>query len=333
MSGLRFGTAAKLYSDARGQALPAQLDLLNMWFPSLIMEELPSDGSTKTEAEYIDRVFRIRAVNYRGSFYAGPSRRVSQITGRLIGTANGNQEKERRTAFLIQKHLAEVLTTDFETTASLQENVLLHIEQLKEEERERFYGFILAYIEEQLEERERKQEYELLCEPFPMDREVFEGILYNAVYQLVKQTDQSVANSFLWLLLGGLLRNEAGRVLRMFDSSFVPIGRQTSENGTLRDRLMYLIEPECYESFYEGDDLDKRFPGIEWFCDRCGDHLNEQEGFTDEAPVWICRNCGYENRIDADVIFASREDYHNQIRPLGEDALQRAVSERKNRKR
>ena len=111
MSGLRFGTAAKLYSDARGQALPAQLDLLNMWFPSLIMEELPSDGSTKTEAEYIDRVFRIRAVKYRGSFYAGPSRRVSQITGRLIGTANGNQEKERRTAFLIQKHLAEVLTT------------------------------------------------------------------------------------------------------------------------------------------------------------------------------------------------------------------------------
>ena len=81
-----------------------------------------------------------------------------------------------------------------------------------------------------LVERENKPEYERLEELFPLDTEVFEGILYNAVYQMVIQTDQSIANGYLWLLLGGLLRNEAGRVMRLYDSSFIPIRRQSSSS-------------------------------------------------------------------------------------------------------
>lgn len=43
--------------------------------------------------------------------------------------------------------------------------------------------------------------------------------------------------AFLWLLTGSLLRNETGRVLRMYDSSFIAIRRQMSETGELEDKL------------------------------------------------------------------------------------------------
>lgn len=329
MSELRFGTAARLYYDSLNLKLPGQLDLLDAWFPSLIIEEIPSDGETKTDAEYSDMDFRIRAVKYHDSFYAGGSRRVSQITGRLTGTAKGNQEKERRTAFLIQKHLSGRLVSELPLLPVLQEAVLERMEQMDDDQLDQFYGRIFDYIEALVSTREANTEYELLTELFPMDHEVFDGILYNTVYQLVKQTRQSISNGYLWLLIGGLLRNESGRVLRMYDSSFVPIRRQSTEDGTLRDKLYFLIHPEEYEAFYEGDDLDRRFPGIEWFCDRCKDYLNTQPGFTDQNPVWVCTKCGYENRLDADVIYDSREDYDNQLRPMGEEALKRAVEERK----
>ena len=332
MSELRFGSAAKLYSGTIHEPLPNHLDLLDRWFPSLIVRETKHDGTFRKEAEYNDREFCIEAVKYNGSFYAGGSRRVAQITGRLIGTAKGNQEKERKTASILQKHLAEVMVTDLSVLMELQKSVLERVEQFSEVQRESFYGAMLEYIEAVLDERENKPEYDRLEELFPLDSEVFEGILYNAVYQIVIQTDQSIANGYLWLLLGGLLRNEAGRILRLYDSSFIPIRRQSSEDGTLRDRLRYLIAPELYESFYEGDDLDRRYPGIEWYCDRCGAHLNEQDHFTDRAPVWVCTACGYENRIDADMIFDNREDYHHQMRPMTEEEIQRAIAERAEQK-
>lgn len=328
MTELRFGSAAKLYSSTIHEPLPNHLDLLDRWFPALIVRETKQDGTFRKEAEYNDREFCIEAVKYNGSFYAGGSRRVAQITGRLVGTAKGNQEKERKTASILQKHLAEVMVTDFFVLTELQKSVLERIEPFNEAQRESFYVSMLEYIEAMLVERENKPEYERLEELFPLDTEVFEGILYNAVYQMVIQTDQSIANGYLWLLLGGLLRNEAGRVLRLYDSSFIPIRRQSSEDGTLRDRLRYLIAPEQYESFYEGDDLDMRYPGIEWYCDRCEAHLNEQEGFTDRDPIWVCTACGYENRIDADVIYNSREDYHHQVRPMTEEEVRHAVAER-----
>lgn len=52
--------------------------------------------------------------------------------------------------------------------------------------------------------------------------------------------------------------------------------------------------------FYDGDDLDKRFPGVDWYCDRCGEYLNDQPGFDDHLHTWKCTRCGYENRIEMD---------------------------------
>ena len=171
-------------------------------------------------------------------------------------------------------------------------------------------------------------EYDKLNNLFPMDDEVLEGILYNTVYQLDLVTEQGITNAYLWLLLGSFLRNETGRLVRLYDSSFIPVNRQMSETGTIKDKLLYLLRPEDYESVYEGDDLDRRFPGIEWYCDNCGAHLNEQEGFTDKNPVFICQKCGHENKMDYSEIYDNKEDFNNGIHRHDEADFKKAVKER-----
>ena len=117
----RFGKIAQLYYEIANQKVPCQMDLLDEWFPGLMILTDSSDGNTKTPAEYQELSYVIHAVKYHGRLYSGGSTRVSQILGRLIGTASGNREKERKTAELMQKHAADCFATDMELTPSLQE--------------------------------------------------------------------------------------------------------------------------------------------------------------------------------------------------------------------
>lgn len=309
---LRLGYVAGLYTSFLGINPGSQLDILEEWFPGLIVTVRETPG--KQEAEYVDREYRIYASRDHGKLYSGGSRRIAQITGRLIGTAKGNQEKERKTAELIRRHLADLMVTDLDVLSGLREHVYRHIETLSDEQTDAFGETVLQAVLEMAEKRAELDEYSKNSEPFPMDDECFDGILYNAAYQLTLYDRQSLAAAYLWLLLGGLLRNESGRVLRMFDSSMIAVHRQASEDGTLRDKIHFLFFPEEYESVYYGDDSDQRFPGIEWYCDQCLEHLNEQDGFDDHLPVWQCRVCGWLNALEADEIYENREDALNGIR-------------------
>lgn len=47
---------------------------------------------------------------------------------------------------------------------------------------------------------------------------------------------------------------------------------------------------------------EPRFPGIDWYCDNCGAHLNTQKNFNDHKYVWKCKECGYKNSISWDNI-------------------------------
>ena len=42
---------------------------------------------------------------------------------------------------------------------------------------------------------------------------------------------------------------------------------------------------------------------IIWLCDGCGETLNIQEGFGEDCEVFVCRNCGFKNRISEDEIY------------------------------
>lgn len=171
-------------------------------------------------------------------------------------------------------------------------------------------------------------EYAKSSEPFPLDDEVFDGIIYNTAYQLDLATYEGLGNAYLWFLTGSLLRNETGRVLRMYDSSFIAIHRQPSEDGTLKDKLNSLFHPEQYYYTYDGDDLDNRFPGIEWYCDNCKAHLNEQEGFDDHLNEWKCTRCGYVNHIGMDNIFDNEEDAENNVHHTDEAKFKEALAHR-----
>lgn len=54
--------------------------------------------------------------------------------------------------------------------------------------------------------------------------------------------------------------------------------------------------------------MSERFPGIDWYCDRCNACLNDQSGFDDHHYVWKCTGCGHKNSISADDIYESEED-------------------------
>lgn len=47
---------------------------------------------------------------------------------------------------------------------------------------------------------------------------------------------------------------------------------------------------------------EPRFPGIDWYCDHCGAHLNSQDHFDDHKYTWKCKECGYKNSISWDNI-------------------------------
>lgn len=326
---LRFGSIACIYYGIGGKKFPKQLDLLEEWFPGLIVSVDPSDEVTKKPADYADREYRIHAVRYHGHLYSGGSTRVSQICGRLTGTASGNQEKERKTAELVQKHVAECFIRDMELTPALKENTQKHFAELSEEQLQGMAETIFALLYQLAEDRQHTEEYDRKTEPFAMDDETFDSVIYNAAYQLSLSSFAGLCNAYLWLLVGGILRNEAGRVLRLYDSSFIAIRRQSGEDGELVNKLNCLFYPDSYEYTYSGDDLENRFPGVEWYCDGCGAHLNEQDGFDDHLPSWKCTACGYENRLEASEIYENDEDWQNRIRPVNWEKFQAALEERK----
>lgn len=331
---------AGIYYEIAGERLLRQLDLLDAWFPGLFVVEdvMPAaadhdDGrKSKPKARYDDSTFLIHAVRVgRRLYVGGSSERVSQIAGRLIGTASGNKEKERRTAELMQRHVAGQFVQDMELTPRLKENAAGLIGRIGVDGqillRERIEDTIWALAEQ----REAMDERARLEEAFSMDDETYDSVLYNAMYQLRLGTYPGLVHAYLWLLTGSLLRNQTGRILRLYDSSFIAIRRKQSETGSLLDQLDYLMHPEAYEYTYGGDDLDARFPGIEWYCDGCGAHLNEQAGFDDHVDAWRCTACGHENPLSIEEIYDSEEDYAHDVHAVDaarfEDAIERRREE------
>lgn len=63
----------------------------------------------------------------------------------------------------------------------------------------------------------------------------------------------------------------------------------------------------------EDEKMAKRFPDTDWWCDRCNEHLNNQEGFDDHHYIWRCTSCGHKNSISSDNIYDSEDEFRNSI--------------------
>lgn len=45
--------------------------------------------------------------------------------------------------------------------------------------------------------------------------------------------------------------------------------------------------------------MEERFPDVDWFCDYCNAHLNDQKKFADHKYIWPCTECGFKNSISS----------------------------------
>lgn len=41
---------------------------------------------------------------------------------------------------------------------------------------------------------------------------------------------------------------------------------------------------------------------VDWYCDYCNAHLNDQEGFSEYDNNWTCSECGNENDLSDENI-------------------------------
>ena len=316
---LRPGCIARMYyRDILWVPLPNQLTILHELYPGLIVEEIPSNGGSKRDASYDDAAGRIRAVVYHGKLYAGYSSRVSQITARLMGTARSGIEKERRTAADLQVRIAGQLSEDPSLLISLWNAHFSRMENWNEDILQRAVDSIYSYAEELSESvsAENAAHEEL----FPMDSEVMEELMARVRSRLLSESEEGFLDAWLWLLLGALLRNEIRRLLYRCRADFSLF----TDPGILSERDPDM-EDESLEYTYEGDDMEKRFPGIEWYCDRCQARLDTQKGFHDFVHVWKCTNCGFRNRIEIDEIYDSEKDYQDGNGPVDAPKFFRAL--------
>lgn len=320
---LRFGCIAPFYHEVMNEKTPGQMDLLALWFPGLIITE--EESKEKKPAEYSDNERRIHAMKYNDRFYSGGSTRVSQILGRLCGTAQGNQEKEREAAHEIRMRIAEEMVSDMTLMPALQENAQKLLGRMDETQQSMLYDKAMDEVYLLIEQRKALSENRWLDEPFAMSPESFDGIVYNCAYQLKQNGFEGLCNAWLWLLIGGLLRNESGRVLRVYRSNFIAVNRQPSQDNTLEDKINCLFHPEQYYDVYDGDDLDHRFPGVEWYCDSCQAHLNIQPGFDDHLEEWKCTECGHVNTLRMDRIYDTEEDLANNAKPSDAEKFRKAL--------
>lgn len=69
----------------------------------------------------------------------------------------------------------------------------------------------------------------------------------------------------------------------------------------------------------------KNLNNYDWFCDNCGDYLNNQSGFDSNSGVWYCKNCDERNSINSSSIIDMEEydDYMNS----GYDSYKEYINE------
>ena len=53
---------------------------------------------------------------------------------------------------------------------------------------------------------------------------------------------------------------------------------------------------------------------IAQICDKCGEMLNIQPGFSDDCKKWTCTRCGFVNKIDRGELYLSEDEYQASLR-------------------
>lgn len=332
------------------RALKTKAERNHAWWGANTAEYQSAEDFSRFSAIYDDQrrvILAMRKENGKfrqGGTDSASNSRVTQILGRLAGTAKGNQEKERSAALAMQKRMASDLCHNSGLLRFYRDLHMQRIAEFSEEQTVRFVDKIADYINGVLDRRSAQSSAERESEAFPIDNEIFDEIMKNVVYQWnlegnekqddpdVPETDdlETTANAFTWLLLLSLLRNECRRLNQTYLSTFQPKSAYLPVDHPVEytetdDPDLIGIE----EDVYTGNDLDRRFPGIEWYCDCCHEYLNIQKGFDDHLTEWRCQKCGYVNHLSLERIYESDASWQNGQRPVDRHAFTNALKVRR----
>ena len=113
-------------------------------------------------------------LNIPGASASQQSRRVTQLLGRLTGTAKGSPEKERAAASAMQKRMASDLCHNQEAILFYRNHIAQLIYDLDEDQLDRFCELVPEYMNEVIDRRERQTVAEREGEPFPIDDDIYE---------------------------------------------------------------------------------------------------------------------------------------------------------------
>ena len=241
----------------------------------------------------------------------------------------GQQEIEDKLNELEKKVTKKCLCEkELHTAPSPDPAISGELDELNEEQLNRFFDLIFYMIVQLVGYREVMSEEERYDEEAPMHDNAYERLVYNVAYQFHLETYDGLVNAYVWLLLGSLLRDEIIPVIYMYSSSFKRIRNMPSQDMTLRDRIHYVLFPDDYYPVYEGDDPDAPFADITFTCDRCGAELNSQNGFDPSRETFACKKCGYVNKLSWDEVYENEEDYENN-RAVDEEQSREALRRRK----
>ena len=261
------------------RALKEKAERNHAWWTANTSEYKSAEDFTHFSAIYDDRRRAILAMRKEnGKFRQGggsssANSRVTQILGRLLGTAKGNQEKERPAALAMQKRMVSDLCRNSDVLRFYRDLNRQRIAGLSKEQAVRFVDKMADYINGVLDRRSAQSSVERESEPFPIDDEIFDEVMNNVIYQWnlednekhddpdVTETDdlETTANAFTWLLLLSLLRNECRRINQTYlstfqlKSSYVPVDHPVEYTETDDPDL---IGKE--EDVYTGNDLDRK---------------------------------------------------------------------------
>ncbi|MCR5586072.1 MAG: Sec23/Sec24 zinc finger-containing protein [Lachnospiraceae bacterium] len=293
----------------------------------LLMPELPIILADEAKYDYATQTILLPEKNNK-LYIPGQSDdndRIRQIVGRLIGTSMSSKEKERSNASLIQKRVASDLVEDSDKLDDLCDYHIQLISGLYADESGQIYDEFEKCINEYLDALSKKETKKAVTDEntlFPFDEFTYDELLNNIKIMWGVDDIASKSKAFTWLVLGASLRENVNRVLKKYNCSFI-------------DKTMEILkEAESFEDegaweyFYEGNDLDNRFPGIVWRCDRCGSVLNEQRGFDDHLRIWKCEICGYKTVIDIDNIYDTEDDFRNGGQSVDKEKMFRALKKR-----
>ena len=66
---------------------------------------------------------------------------------------------------------------------------------------------------------------------------------------------------------------------------------------------------KCDKCGYSLSDRKLAQDYIFWFCDECGKFLNNQKGFRKNAKRFVCKNCGYKNKLTEENVVENIENF------------------------